>query len=67
MNINGTRKNLNNFLKSISEISISNRVNLSQLQLNEMHCLSYSASEHETDLCHEAKQMQFALQFHHII
>ena len=39
-------------------ISISNGANLSQLELSEMHCISYATAEHETrtNLCLEAEK-----------
>ena len=47
----------------VCEISLSNGTNLSQSELSEMLCISYGMCEHEmhTDLCFEAKLVQFAL------
>ena len=44
-------------------------VNLSKLKLCEVHCISYGACEPETrtELCFEAKQIQFAPGCYHII
>ena len=52
-----------------NEISLCNRANLNQSKLSKMHCIRYGASEHETrsGLCFEAKQIQFAPEFHHIM
>ena len=68
MNINEPRTKLNN-LETSNQISHSNRANLSQSKLRNMHYISFGACEHEirSDLCFEAKQIQSAPKFHHII
>ena len=65
MNINEPRTKL----RRVNEISLSNRANVSQPKLNKMQCISFGACEHETrsDLCFEAKQIQSAPKFYHII
>ena len=53
----------------VHEISLRKGANLSHSELSEMHCISHGGCELEmhTDLFFEAKQIQFELEFHHII
>ena len=62
MNTNDPRTKLN-------EISLSNGANLSQSELSEMHCYSIGYSMKHVQICVliETNQIQFALEFHHII